>query len=211
MTAPIRVFVADDHAVVRAGLCALIEKQEDMCVVGQARDGRDAVTQVAKAAPDVILIDIEMPEHDGLTGIKLLTNVAPNARCVALTMYQDRAHIRAVLEAGGAAFVAKSVADVELLQVIRNVHQGSSFACVVEGSSDDLVEEVRSGALVQLSRREREVLRLLALGHTNREIAEKMSVGIKSVETYRSRTMKKLGTRTRADLVQYALKTGLLS
>lgn len=208
----IGIFLVDDHAILRAGIAALIESEPDMHCVGQAADGREALEGIAKGGAQVALVDLEMPRCDGLKTIELLGRAAPEVHAIALTMHQERTHVQAALLAGASAFVAKHVADRELLQTIRTVVSGSSFVCVVgEGSGTKGLERPQARKPSEaLSKRELQVLELLVLGNTNREIAAALSIGTKSVETYRSRISQKVGLRTRAELVQYAIETGLL-
>mgnify|MGYP003650929878 CR=1 FL=1 len=206
----IRVFLVDDHAILRAGIAALISTESDMQCVGQAADGREALEAIDATDVDVALVDLEMPHCDGFKTIQLLGQSAPGIRTVALTMHQERSHVQAALVAGASAFVAKHVADDKLLQTIRGVESGSSFLCVVGDSAAAEVAPRRPMLHEPLSKREQQVLELLVLGHTNREIAQAISIGTKSVETYRSRIGQKLGLRTRAELVQYAIAIGLL-
>ena len=206
----IRVFLIDDHAILRAGLAALIASESDMQCVGQAADGREALEGIGTMDVDIALVDLEMPHCDGFKTIQLLSQSAPQIRTVALTMHQERSHVQAALVAGASAFVAKHVADDKLLQTIRGVDAGSSFLCIVGDSAPADVAVQRPTLRDPLSKREQQVLELLVLGHTNREVASTIAIGTKSVETYRSRIGQKLGLRTRAELVQYAIATGLL-
>ncbi len=151
-----------------------------------------------------------MPHCDGFKTIQLLGESAPHIRTIALTMHQDRSHVQAALVAGASAFVAKHVADYKLLQTIRGVVVGTSFLCVVGDQAASEPMPKRSTEHEPLSNREQQVLELLVLGNTNREIAAEIAIGTKSVETYRARIGQKLGLRTRAELVQYAIATGLL-
>lgn len=207
----IRVFIADDHAILRAGIAALIENEEDMEMVGEAADGREAFERIVSSDIDVALIDLEMPVQSGMVTIEKLRESAPSVRCIALTMYQDRTHVSAVLGVGAAAFMAKHVADVELIEGIRRVARGSTFLCLVEGGHETVQEKTHSDVdMANLSKREIEVLELLVLGHTNREIASKLRLSVKSIETYRSRIAQKVGVRTRAELVRHTIETGFL-
>jgi DNA-binding NarL/FixJ family response regulator len=219
MDVKIRIVIADDHAVLRAGLRLLINGQPDMEVVGEAADGSEAVTRARETQPDVMLLDLSMPGQGGMQAITGIRQAAPNTRVLALTMYDDPAYLRSVLATGGAGYVVKSVADMELLTAIRAVANGRTFVDLpgldrspaeqgVQGSDGGAAQTERSLSL--LSDRERTVLSLVAQGYTNQEVADQLEVSVKSVETYRARLMDKLGLQNRADLVRYALECGLL-
>jgi two-component system, NarL family, response regulator NreC len=215
MTEPIRILLADDHAVLRAGLKALLNAEADMMVVGEAGDGRTCVRLAAELQPDVVLLDINMPGASGLEALAELGQRAPNSRVLVLTMHDDAVYLRQVLASGGAGYILKQAADNELLTAIRTVHHGGVFlhpahtqVLLESGPSDP---PAGSDNLVSgLSEREQEVLQLIALGHTNKEIAQKLFLSVKTVETYKARLMEKLNLRTRAALVRFALKHGLL-
>jgi len=209
---PIRVLIADDHAVLRAGLRLLINAQPDMEVVGEAADGAEAVAQARALQPQVLTLDLAMPGNSGVDTITQLRRECPHTRVLVLTMHDDPAYLRAVLAAGGSGYVVKTAADTELLSAIRAVHQGRTFVNL--SLTDSVVQTVvgspPGSALEVLSAREREVVTLLAQGFTNQEAADRLFLSVKTVETYRARLMSKLGLASRADLVRYALETGLL-
>jgi len=216
----IHVVIADDHAVLRAGLRMLINAQPDMEVIGEAADGIEAVEMARRAQPDVMLLDIGMPEQGGLQAIAKIRQASLPTRVLVLTMHDDPAYLRFVLAEGGAGYVVKSAADTELLEAIRAVANGRLFVNVSldESAAKNAVELKAAGEQVKpelplpaLSAREREVLELIAKGHTNREVADKLALSVKTVEAYRARLMEKLGLRTRAELVRYALEHGLLT
>lgn len=215
----IRLFLADDHAVLRAGLRMLLDSQPDMCVVGEASDGEETVQACRDVQPDVVLMDISMPGINGIEATRALHRECPKARILVLTMHDDEAYLKQVLQAGGAGYVLKKAADTELLSAIRAVHRGEVF--LYPSMAKVLVEELmqarpalRPGgtheATPNLSEREREVLRLIALGHTNQEIADTLYLSVKTVETHKARIMTKLGTRSRSELVRYAMQHGLV-
>jgi two-component system response regulator NreC len=211
----IRVFIADDHAVLRAGLKLLINAQPDMEVVGDAADGPETVRRAPATAPDVVLLDLSMP---GARYTHTIEQLAPKARVLVLTMHDDPAYARTALQAGASGYIVKQAADVELLTAIRTVHRGRTFVDLTRPS-----EAARSAALRQsaarppaepsqpLSPREAEVLRLLAQGHTNQEAADRLAVSVKTIETHRRRLREKLGRRSRAQLFRFAVESGLLS
>ena len=213
--AKIRVLLADDHAVLRAGLHHLIDAQPDMEVVGEAGNGQEALRQTKALTPDVLTLDLSMPGGSVIPVIERLRQECPKTRVLVLTMHDDPAYLRTVLAAGGSGYVVKKAAADELLTAIRAVHQGRAFVDLDlgTGASPTLLDaSARStGTAGVLSQREREVLELLAQGHTNQAIADKLFLSVKTIETYRTRIADKLGLRTRADLVRYALETGILS
>ena len=216
--AKIRILIADDHAVVRSGLRLLINSQRDMEVVGEAKDGREVLPKVRESRPDIALLDLSMPGGGGLQAIGQLRREEPAVRVLVLTMHDDPDYLRSVLSAGGFGYVVKRSADSDLLSAIRTVSHGERF--VDPSIGETLVQEILRDSgpggtggeseEARLSPREREVLGLLAHGYTNTEIAEKIFVSVKTVETYRARLSQKLGLRTRAELVRYAMSRGIL-
>lgn len=217
MTAPVRVLLADDHAVLRAGLRLLLSSQEGLTVAGEAATGIEALTLAEKLQPDLILLDLSMPALGGLDALPTLRRLAPDARILILTMHDDPQYLRAALKKGAAGYVLKKAADTELLSAIQAVLRGEMY--VHPSMTRVLLEDLLPAAEVEveqemwnsLSDREQEVLRLVALGHTSAEIAGQLSLSAKTVETYRARGMEKLGLRNRAALVRFALKRGLIS
>ena len=210
--AKIRVLIADDHAVLRAGLRLLINGQPDMEVVGEAGDGAEALRQTRALCPDVLTLDLSMPGGSVIPVIERLKQECPQTRVLVLTMHDDAAYLRTVLAAGGSGYVVKKAADAELLTAIRTVHRGRAFVDfdLNAGTLPGLLDGP-SGPAGVLSQREREVLELLAQGHTNQVIADRLYLSVKTIETYRTRIADKLGLKTRADLVRYALEMGILS
>ncbi|MCK6629483.1 MAG: response regulator transcription factor [Anaerolineae bacterium] len=217
MTEPIRIFLADDHAVLRAGLKALLNAEPDMEVVGEAGDGQSCIQAAIQLRPDVILLDINMPHCNGLEALAELRRQAPHSRILILTMHDDAGYLRQVLSSGGAGYVLKQAADTELLSAIRTVYNGGVF--LHPAHTKILLEDAlpappptssTSDPLARLSERELEVLRLIALGHANKEIADTLYLSVKTVETYKARLMEKLGLNSRAALVRFALEHKLL-
>lgn len=216
MTTPIRILLADDHTVLRAGLRLLLEDNQDIKVVGEAADGAAVLPLAEITHPDIILLDVSMPLLGGLDVLPLLREKVPNAHVLILTMHDDESYLRRALKAGAAGYVLKKAADVELLTAIKAVIRGDVY--VHPSMTRALLEEVipnhpqdaPEDQWTALSEREQEVLQQVALGYTGREIAEKLSLSIKTVETYRARGMDKLGLRSRAALVQFALANGLM-
>lgn len=211
----IRVLLADDHAVLRAGLRLLLDAQDDMDVVGEASTGDQAVAQVKELSPDVVLLDITMSGPDGLDAVREIKEDHPEVGVLALTMHDDESYLRQVLEGGGAGYVLKRSADTELLSAIRAVYEGGTYlhpahAQVLLERAEEDEESKETDKYDLLSDRERQVFKLVALGHTNRQIADKLFLSVKTVETYRARMQDKLGIKGRAALVRYALSKGLL-
>ena len=222
---PIRVLIADDHAVLRAGLRLLLDAQPDMVVVGEAETAEQAMSLDADLQPDVVLMDLTLPTRPGdpntvpagLEAIRRIKAGRPEAQVLALTMHDDEGYLRAVLEAGGAGYVLKQAADTELLSAIRAVWRGGTYLhpehvqVLLEGAPSTVVAQKDTADSYELlSRREQQVLRLIALGHTNQQVADLLHLSVKTVETYKSRLMAKLDLTGRAALVRYALQRGLL-
>ncbi len=218
----IRVVLADDHAVMRAGLKALLDAEADIDVVGEAEDGLACLQKVVDLGPDVVLMDINMPRSNGLEALERIQRVSPATRVLVLTMHDDLGYLRQVLASGGAGFVLKQAAGEELLSAIRTVFEGGVFlhpqhakVLAADRSSDSGQESQapsdQRSRFESLSPREAEVFRLIALGHRNSEIAGTMFLSVKTVETYKSRLMSKLDVDSRAALVRLALELGVLS
>ena len=215
MTQPIRILLVDDHAVLRAGLKVLLNAEPDMTVVGEAGDGQRCLDLAATLQPDVILLDLNMPGLGGLEVLTELSRRAPASRALVLTMHDDAVYLRQVLAKGGAGYVLKQAADSELLTAIRTVYHGGIFlhpahTHILLERQAETPSAPGNNLLGSLSDREKEVLRLLALGHSNKEIAQMLYLSVKTVETYKARLMEKLDLKTRAALVRFALQQGLL-
>ncbi len=213
----IQVLLADDHMVVRLGLKALIDSEPDMEVVGEAENGQEAIDQARALGPHVIVMDISMPEMDGLEATRRIRAEQPDCHILILTVHAQERYLFPVLKAGAAGYVLKSTVDTELLDAIRTVANGGAFLypsatrLLLEDYLEQLNQMPAQDAYEQLSEREREVLKLLALGYTAAQAADKLAISPKTVETYRTRIMQKLNLHSRVDLVQYALARGLLS
>lgn len=209
----IRVLLAEDHEVVRSGLRLILEKQPDMQVVGEVGRGDEVLPAVAKFRPDVVVLDIRLPGLDGTQVAEQLARHHPDVRIVALTAHPDAALLHLLLRAGAAGYVLKLSPAAELCQAIRavmagRVHIDARMRRYVAAPPEEQADPASPGGA--LSDREREVLRLIALGYTHAEIARRIGVSVKTVETYRSRIADKLGLRTRAEMVRFALSRGLL-
>jgi two-component system, NarL family, response regulator NreC len=212
----IRVLIADDHAILRSGLRMLIESQADMTVIAEAENGKEAIQIAQKNNPDVVVLDVTMPERGGLHAIEQILKHSPNCRILVLTMHEEAAYMRTALTAGASGYVLKKSVDADLLSGIRAIYKGRTYVdsqLASELVQDALPDRARSGskATEVLSQRELEVLKLVAEGFSSREIAEKIFVSVKTVETYRGRFAEKLGLKSRAEIVRYALEIGLLS
>ena len=218
MSEKIRIVLVDDHAVLRAGLTALLNAEADMTVVGEAGDGAASLPVVADRQPDVVLLDINMPNMGGLDALGELRKVAPKSRVLILTMHDDQTYLRQALAQGAAGYVLKEAADTELLTAIRTVYHGGAFlhpshaqALLAPTTAATAGQPSTNDDLSILSERELEVLKLIALGHANKEIAEMLYLSVKTVETYKTRIMEKSTLTSRAALVRFALKHGLLT
>lgn len=216
---PIRVYIADDHTVMRSGLSMLIDKQADMEIVGESDNGIDAEAQILELKPHVAVLDISMPRMGGIEVVRRIREKAPEINVLVLTMHDRIAFLRAALVAGAMGFVIKKAAENELLTAIRTVARGRTFIDL-SFDQDEVRQLLETGRLrdgghpvrqlPELSDREAEVLRLVAEGYTNQQVADQIYLSVKTVETYRARLMDKLGLKTRADLVRLALECGIL-
>ena len=209
----IRIIIADDHGVVAEGLKHVVEAQADMQVVALAVDGREAVRQARELQPDVVLMDLSMPELNGADATRAILERDPKCRVIVLSMYSEREYVRRALKAGAAGYVVKRSAAKEVVEAIRAVHAGQRYLSprVADVVIDDYAGEGADDLLGKLSQREREVLQLLAEGHTGAQIAERLSLSQKTVETYRARLVEKLGIRDVAGLVRFAIQRGIVS
>ena len=208
----IRILIVDDHTLMRAGLRMLINDRPDMEVVGEAADSNEALTAAKRLNPDVILMDISLQGDNGITATERILRVCPKTKVLVLTMHDDPEYVRSALAAGAMGFIVKKAADTELILAIRAINRGRNFIDSTRASETVFpIRSTRKHAHGQLSEREYQVLKFLAQGFTHQQIADKISVSIKSVETYRTRLTKKLELHTRADIVRYALDAGLLT
>jgi two-component system, NarL family, response regulator NreC len=215
----IRLLVADDHAILRSGLRVLLSAQPDMEVVGEAADGAEAFREALASRPDVVLMDVAMGSENGLDATRRIKEQAPEIKVLVLSMYDDESYLHRALEAGASGYALKRAADTDLLSAIRAVARDEMYlhpALTRIVVTDLLRRESAAPAAARpldphLTERETEVLRLVALGHTNQEIADALFLSVKTVESYKGRLMEKLGLRGRAALVRYAVEAGLLT
>ena len=216
----IRILLADDHAILRAGLKALLNAQADIQVVGEAATGEEAVRVAQDIQPDIVLMDVSMGDAGGVAATRQVLRVCPTTRVLMLTMHDDAAYVQQALDAGAAGYVLKRAVDSELLAAIRAVQRGETFLypSVAKVLVDDYLKMKKSGETVAarsvspdpLTAREREVLTQIAQGYSNHEIAERLTISVKTVETHKARIQEKLQLRTRAELVRYAMQKGLM-
>ncbi len=211
----IRVLLADDHTILRDGIRSLLEDEEDMLVIGEAEDGRTAVRMACQLEPDVVLMDIAMPLLNGLEATRQIKQHCPHVQVLILSMHENEEYIRQVLATGAMGYILKDAAARDLLGAIRAVYQGEA---VLSPAITRLVIEdyLRWGDLSReevdysLSPREREVLQLIAEGYTNKQIAEILSISIKTVQTHRANLMSKLDLHDRGDLIKYAIQKKII-
>jgi len=209
----IKVLLADDHSIVRAGLRRIVEESEDMRVIAEAADGREAIEKVHKTSPDIAIIDISMPGLDGLEVISQLKSFYPDLPILILTMHEEGQYVVRAIEAGAMGYITKQSAPEQLVKAIRKVISGHRY--LTDEGAEALALSVAKGVrgqspLDSLSMRELQVLRRLAMGHTNREIAKAYSISIKTVDTYRFRLLKKLNLRNNAELSRFAIQNNLI-
>jgi DNA-binding NarL/FixJ family response regulator len=208
----IRVLVVDDHAVVRSGLRRLLDAEPDIETVGEAPNADRAVFEAIETQPDVVLMDLVMPEKGGIEGMPAVLQAVPEARVLVLSMQDDPRYVREAFAAGASGYVLKEAADAEVVDAVREVANGGRYVHPALGARLVAAEAEERAEAEQdpLSDREHEVLRLLALGHTNQEIAKMLYLSVRTVETHRAHIMQKLRLETRAELVRYAIEHGLL-
>lgn len=213
MAETVRVLIVDDHPVVRTGLRRVLEAEPDIEVVGEAADAQHAVFETRSGKPHVVLMDVVMPGKSGIEAIPDVLHDAPEAKVLILSMQDDPRYVREAFAAGAAGYVLKEAVDSELVAAVREVAAGGQYVHPTLGARLVAAEaaERRRAEDDPLSDREHDVLRLLALGHTNQEVADMLYISIRTAETHRAHIMQKLRLRTRAELVRYALEQGLLS
>ena len=213
--APLRILIADDHATVRQGLKLLIDSQPDMGVVGEAADGNGVLQQAEALKPDIVVMDISMPGMNGLIATRTLKRVQPHVSIIALTRHDDDTYLDELLRAGASGYVLKQSAPVEFLQAIRSVAAGGIYLdpAMTSKVADGLLAahaEVASKPRAALTERESEVLRLIAIGHSNKEVATQLKISVKTVEVHKANAMRKLGLTGRVDVIRYGVLQGWL-
>ncbi|MHB1361040.1 MAG: response regulator [Thermoleophilia bacterium] len=213
----IRILLADDHAILRAGLVRLLGEEKDIEVVGEAENGREAVQKVQELHPDIVLMDIGMPVMNGMEATKQIKKRDQDVKILVLTMHDNEEYLFQVLQAGAAGYVLKKAADSDLVNAIHVVNRGDCFLypSAAKMVVEDYLEKLRHGqeptsSYDTLTDREREILTHVAEGYTNREIAESLFISVKTVETHKANIMEKLNLHKRAELVKYAIKKGML-
>lgn len=212
----IRVLIADDHALLREGICALLRSYDDIDVVGEAGDGREAIEKARRLKPDVVLMDIAMPGLGGLEATLELRKLDPPPKILVLTQYDNKEYVIRFLKAGAAGFVIKKAVGTELVSAIRSVAQGDSY--LYPSITRDVIEEYLKeakpgkgeGDYEDLTDREKQVLKLIAEGHTSKEIASILGISVKTVMGHRTHLMEKLGLHSRTELVKFAIRKGLI-
>jgi DNA-binding NarL/FixJ family response regulator len=212
MAEPIEILIVDDHTVVRTGLKLLLDAEEGFEVVGEGGSGEEAIRQARLLKPDVVLLDVVMPGMSGIEAVPKVLEAAPKTQVLVLSMEDEPSYVRQAFAVGAKGYVLKEAADTELVAAVRTVASGGVYVHPALGARLAAAEaqERRQIEADPLSDREREVLHLLALGHTNQEIARMLFISVRTAETHRAHIMQKLRLSTRAELVRYALENGLL-
>jgi two-component system response regulator NreC len=212
----IHILLADDHTILRAGLKMMLNAQPDMEVVGEAQDGRQALQEAERLLPDIILMDITMPDMNGLEATRHIKKLLPEVKVLVLTMHENDEYVFQALRAGASGYMLKEAADTELISALRVIHSGQFYLSPTAQSImvGDYLQRVRSGeekdSYSSLTEREREILKLVAEGYTNNQIAERLVISPKTVDTHRTHVMDKLNLHSRAELVKYAMRRGLI-
>jgi two-component system response regulator NreC len=214
----IKVLIVDDHAILREGVHALLAREPDIDVVGEAGDGREAVELVPRLRPDVVIMDIVMPRMNGLEATRLITEKYPDVRVLILSMYDDHEYVVQIIQAGASGYVLKRVVTEDLVRAIHEVHAGESFlyppiAAKLIGDYLRVTKGENAGGAVgeALTSREREVLKLIADGNSNQEIAEQLGLSRKTVDSHRANAMRKLDLHDVTEVVKYAIRTGMIT
>ncbi len=212
----IRILLADDHTILRAGLRMMLNAQPDFEVVGEAQDGRQAIQEAQKLQPDVVLMDITMPDMNGIEATRQIKKLLPEVKVLILTMHEHDEYVFQALRAGASGYMLKEAADTDLISALRVIQNGQFYLSPTAQSVmvGDYLQRVRTGeekdSYSSLTEREREILKLVAEGYTNNQIAERLVISPKTVDTHRTHVMDKLNLHSRAELVKYAMRRGLL-
>lgn len=208
----IRVLLADDHKILRKGVQMLIDAQVDMEVVGEAKTGREAIDEARQLQPDVVVMDISMPELNGIEGTRQICDELPGTKVLALSMHKDSVYVREILRAGARGYLVKDSEDDDLVRAIRSVHRGEAF--LSPAISDAVLSDYRrhvSNPVDLLTSREREILTMIAEGKTNKEIAVVLNLSVYTVESHRGSVMEKLNLHNSGDMVRFAIRNGLIA
>ena len=207
----IRILLADDHSVVRHGFRRILDAQEDMEVVGEVSNGREAVEQAGVLQPDVIIMDVTMPELNGIEATRRIAEIVPRARVLALSMHRDSVYVREILRAGARGYLLKDSSEADLIAAVRAVSQGDGYLspAVSEAVLSDYRKHV-TNPIDMLTSREREVLQLVAEGKTNKEIATGLNLSVYTVEAHRGKIMEKLNLHSASEMVRFAIRNGLI-
>jgi two-component system response regulator NreC len=212
----IRILLADDHTILRAGLKMMLNAQPDMEVIGEAQDGRQAINEALRHHPDVVLMDITMPDINGIDATRQIKRLLPDVKVLVLTMHENDEYVFQALRAGASGYIVKEAVDTELFTALHVVQTGQFYLSPTAQSIivGDYLQRVRTGeekdSYSTLTEREREILKLVAEGFTNNQIAERLVISPKTVDTHRTHVMDKLNLHSRAELVKYAMRRGLL-
>ena len=212
----VRIILAEDHRITREGLVNLLQERPDMEVVGEAENGREAVRLAKELSPDLVIMDVTMPDLNGIDATRIITSGSNNTKVIALSMYSDKQFVQGMIQAGASGYLLKDCAFEELVSAIKAVIQGDTYlspgiaGIVVQDYLTKLTTD-RSSADTVLTNREREVLQLIAEGNSTKEIAARLTVSVKTVETHRRQIMEKLGIFSIAELTKYAIREGLTS
>ncbi len=211
--AKIKILVVDDHALMRDGISALLGLYEGIEVVGEASEGKEAIEKTQELAPDVIIMDIAMPGMEGLEATRRIMKRNPKVKVLVLTQHDNREYILSAIKAGAAGYVPKKALGSELVSAIRTVYQGDSFLYPSAATAliQDYLHLVEEEPYDSLTGREREILKLIAEGHTSREIADTLFISLKTVQGHRTKIMKKLDLHNRTELIKYAMRKGLVT
>jgi len=211
--AKIKILVVDDHAIMRDGIRALLGLHDDIEIVGEASEGNEAIEKAEELAPDVVVMDIAMPGMDGLEATRRITKKNPKVKVLVLSQHDNREYILSAIKAGVVGYVPKRALGSELVSAIRAVHQGDSY--LYPSAAAAVIRDYLKGAIKEpydrLTAREREILKLIAEGHTSREIADKLFISLKTVLGHRTKIMEKLDLHNRTELIKYAMRKGLVS
>jgi two-component system response regulator NreC len=207
-----KVLIVDDHAIVRTGVRSLLDSDNEFDVVGEAGSGQDALALAARLKPDVVLMDITLPDMNGLEAMVRIRETVPDTGVVILTMHEDEDYFFRAIQAGAAGYVVKGGGSENILTALRAVREGGIFLCpsVAKSLIAEYLQEGDTPAVRSLSERERDVLRLIGDGLVNKEIAARLGISVSTAQTYRSRIMEKLGLHTVAELIRYAIRKGII-